>query len=327
MSPLKYLAVLKTYLSLAYKVYVVNSKHTSSLFRELERVLGRALDDGIRRRIAFYTIQSFICASWTCALRGYALSKEEIKRIVCLGAITPLVDDLTDQFKLKSEEILGVLKSSTENQKNDQWALAKYLFDQLMVDCPPDFPQLFEEALIAQDASLKQLEKERLSDKELASISRAKGGTFVVLYRAVIEPRLQSGEKEALMTLGYILQQVNDMFDIYKDGQNGQQTLFTNSTDINRNYQDYQKYLSLLMNQFLALGFEKSRIKKCLLEISTVTSRGLVCLDQLTSLQNDSDSFDPRNFSRNQLICDMEKANNLIKSFRYSVQFYDQMAK
>lgn len=322
---MKYLIILKTYLSLAYKVFVVNKNHTNLLLDEIKQELRLNLDDALRQRIIFYTRQSFISASWACALRGRELSATEIRRVVCLGVITPLVDDLTDDLKLKSEEILVRLKTAPLSDEGSQWALARYLYDQMVLDAPSGFLQIFEEALASQDASLAQLEPDLLSEDQLAEISRKKGGAFVVLYRVVVDPPLQEGEWEALMTLGYLLQQVNDMFDVYKDSQNGQQTLFTNSNDLGRNYQDFQYHLNVLIEQFLALDFPVSKIKKCLLEISTVTSRGMVCLEQLMALQGTSQSFDLSRFSRKQLICDMEEVSNLISSFRYSARFYDQL--
>lgn len=322
---MKYLIILKTYFSLAYKVYVLNKKHVIHIFKQWQEDIKCDLSEEQQKRIAFYTAQSCLVASWVCALTGKKLSKEQQDRVLYVGAITPIVDDLTDTLKLTAAEILHQLKYPSNKSEKEEWTLARYLYNQLMDGHGEDFAQIFEEALVSQDASLLQLEKRKLSEAELTQIARNKGGAFVILYWAVIQPNFQPREKEVLMTLGYLLQQVNDMFDIHKDYQNGQQTLFTNSKDIQMNLLDYQRQLQQLIAQFYNLGYERDHITQCLMEIATVTSRGLVCLDQLMSLPKEGTKFDLHSFSRKQLICDMEKPSNLIKSFQCSVRFYEQM--
>jgi hypothetical protein len=71
------------------------------------------------------------------------------------------------------------------------------------------------------------------------------------------------------------------MFDIYKDHVNKQQTSFTNSEDIKMNWQEYQSTLSQLIAQFNSLGYNKKNIEKCLTEISSITSRGMVCFKSI----------------------------------------------
>lgn len=53
-----------------------------------------------------------------------------------------------------------------------------------------------------------------------------------MLYRSVLGTPLISGEEDAIYLLGSILQLANDMFDVYKDFKNGQQTVFTNTEDV-----------------------------------------------------------------------------------------------
>lgn len=284
-----------------------------------------SLSRELKQRILSYTRQSYITASWICALRGKDLTRKERKAIIYIGAITPLLDDLTDSSKLTSKEILRLLKNRSNDNRNEITAVARYLYTKLITSRNENFNKVFKTALVAQDASLRQMEGRKLSDKELKTISRDKGSSFVLLFRTILETPINDAERNALITLGYILQQINDMFDIYKDHINGQQTLFTNTSDINENYLDYQLNLKRLVSQFYKLDFKKDKIKKCLTEISTVTSRGFVCLDQLKMLQGNSHEFNSEKYTRKQLICNMEKIGNIRRSFLYSVEFYNKL--
>lgn len=324
---MKHVYILKTYLVLAFKIYWLNRKYTNRLFKELNQILKtekHSLSKDLKKRILFYTSQCYISASWTCALRGEVLTKKEKKNVIYLGAITPILDDLTDSLRITSAEILDLLKN-INNGEQYEIIIAKYLYKQLQNMHNEYFNIVFEESLISQDASILQLEERSLSENELRKIACNKGSMYVLLYRAVLDTPLKSGEKEALISLGYALQQTNDMFDIYKDYINKQQTLFTNSKDINKNYLDYQSTISKIISQFYVLDFNKKKIEKCLIEISTITSRGMVCLNQLLLLQGNRPDFNVANFTRKQLICDMEKVYNIIKSLSFSVQFYKKI--
>ncbi|TAG08610.1 MAG: hypothetical protein EAZ35_09755 [Sphingobacteriia bacterium] len=323
---MKYILILKAYLFIALKVYWLNKKYTNSLFKELDQILKiemYSLSKELKKRIFSYTAISCIYASWICALRGKGLTQKEKKNLIYLGAITPILDDLTDSLRITSAEILHLLKNKNESEQHEI-IIAKYLYKQLQNIQNEDFNSIFEEALISQDASILQLEERFLNENELREITCNKGGVWALLYRAVLDNPLKLDEKDVLITLGYALQQTNDMFDIYKDNINKQQTSFTNSKDINKNHLAYESTLKKIISQLKILDYNKKDIEKCLIEISTITSRGMVFLNQLILLQGNSSDFNITKFTRKQLVCDMEKIYNIRKSIFFSVQFYEQ---
>lgn len=323
---MKYIVICKTYIVLFFKVYWLCRKYTNRLFKELNQITSEnySLTEKSKKRIRFYTSQACISASWACALRGSGLSKEEKRNVIYLGAITPILDDLTDITKATSSQILDFLDDNGD-EENQEKVIARYLHKQLQEMKNEYFNVVFTEALIAQDTSIKQIEERVLSEEELTQIALDKGGRWTLCYRSSLAPAIKPGEREAFFTLGYIAQQINDMFDIYKDYRNKQQTLFTNSKDINNNYLDFQSKIQQMISQFYQLDYDKKNITKCLAEISAITSRGMVCIHQLLSLQNKNSEFDITKFSRQQLVCDMEKLSNVLKSLMYSFRFYDQL--
>jgi hypothetical protein len=50
-------------------------------------------------------------------------------------------------------------------------------------------------------------------------------------------------------------------------------------------------------------------------------ARCFVCLDQYENLEKISGTFQPHTYSRQQLICDMEKPKNLLSSFSYFTKY------
>lgn len=324
---MNYIFIIKIYINLAYKIYWLNRRYTNKLFKELDIILRKedlSMSKDLKKRIFFYTAQCYIFSSWTCALRGEKLTKKEKDKVIYLGALTPILDDLTDSLKTTSTDILYFLNNNQKNEKQEI-ILAKYLYNQLQGLNNKYFNEAFEKALISQDVSMQQLEEVPLSDNELKEIDCGKGGKSVIVFRTILDPPLKQGEMEALTTLGYLMQQTNDMFDIYKDYQNKDQTLFSNSKNINKNYIDYKENIDKLISQYYKLDYKNKAIEKCLLEISTITSRGMVCANQLLSLQGNKDEFNIEEFTRDQLICDMEKVSNIISSIAYSAKLYDKL--
>jgi hypothetical protein len=319
---MKQLYLIYLYLTMARQAYWVNRKMMDGLVRELSRlsVLRQQMPREKIKRLRHYILLMQIVAGWVCALRGYGLTKQERRNVIYLGAITPLLDDLTDTLKINSSEVLESIKKKED--LSDDLKVVAYLYQQLMKNSENDFQQTFHVTLAVQDASVAQVEDRLLADDELRKITANKGGIATLLYRTALANPLKEGEAQAFTTLGYALQQVNDMFDIHKDFVNRQQTLYTRSTDLTVNKKEFLETLGSVNQQFLNMGYKPANTQKCLLLISLVTSRGLVCLDQLLRLQIAKGSFDVANFTREQLVCDMEKLSNISASFQYSVDVY-----
>src|SRR5690606_7795265 len=114
--------------------------------------------------------------------------------------------------------------------------------------------------------------------------------------------------------LGASLQLVNDLFDVYKDHQNHIQTLLTTQPDLNFISNLFQEKVQLTISAFNKLSYPPKQKDKMLWLIKIMLSRGFVCLEQLKALPNAMNNFSPKNYSRKQLICDMEKPKNIGRS-------------
>lgn len=321
---MKYLRLIYFHVAVAYQAYAVNRIFARRLVNELNTIEGmrQPLSREKVTRIKWYLLQMQILAGWVCALRGYGLSSRERTVALYLGAITPFLDDLTDQLKWTSVDWLREIKKGED--VSDDLRVVGYLYLQLHNQTANDFLQTSQALLAAQDDSLAQVGERAMTARELRTLTANKGGRATLLYRTVLGNPLVEGEAAAFTTLGYALQQINDLFDVYKDTVNQQQTLFTRPTDLAENRRELEATLELMTEQFQGLNYKPANVRKCLLLISIVTSRGLVCIDQLIRLQGNAGSFDATRFTRDQLVCDMEKFKNMAASFLYSVKFYDE---
>ena len=70
-------------------------------------------------------------------------------------------------------------------------------------------------------------------------------------------------------------------------------------------------------------NFQKNRIQNFLQSTSLALSRVLVCLDQFEKLQSSTgNQFLIEKYSRQQMICDMQKPKNQLKAINYSLKLY-----
>ena len=221
----KSLSVYKTYLALGAKVYVINRARSRAFIRRLNQLLeskGYPLSTRQAERIRQYTIQSCITNSWFTTLRGNRPTPAETQRALYLGAFTPVYDDLMDQQNHRHEELMKVICQEKPPTTPDLFLL-KQLYDSLLEIT--NNPKTFKEALSlvgkSQNQSMLQSSHEKIDHQTLWKVTKDKGGHATLLYRSVLSHPLLPGEQKAIFQLGSLLQLTNDLFDVYKDHQNG----------------------------------------------------------------------------------------------------------
>jgi hypothetical protein len=309
--------MLSAYISLGTEVFFTNKLQVSSFLSKLVRQVKPQhvhLEESELERIRYYTVQSCITNNWFSSLTGHQMTRNEKQRALYLGALTPVLDSLTDDTGYTYAAMIEQFNNSHTSVPGNI-PLARYLYKQLTSPANPIFDAYFNKVMQAQDVSLKQFQNDRLAFDELYAISVAKGGYSTLLYRSVIEQEFIAGEEDAIYLLGGILQLTNDMFDVYKDYKNKQQTLFTNTGDMKELKNLYWQKIQEMTGKFLALQYPFKNKRAALLKIMIILSRGIVCINQLIECQRKTDNvFSIQKYSREELICDMEKIGNIMKS-------------
>ena len=314
--------IIYLYLTLAAGVYFRSRRETRHLLRQLQKLPGTnnaPIDAGQLKRIKAYTfINSFVFNSF-CTLRGEKPNKKEQQNCIYLAAITPFIDDFTDEAKLSSKEIIQTLRA---NEPTDNLTLiyARFLFKSLSEQKNPEVFDVLQNVLNAQDESIKQFQTEKLSEKELLKITYNKGGASTLLLRLQLSHPLLAGERDAVHRLGSLIQLINDLFDIYKDSVEGQQSLFTNTTDMKKSVRVIDDQINKLYRQYLNLPYSKKNIRKSLYQLSVIFALAKLASEQLIHCQNRSGGvFRLAQYKRGDLVCDMAKVKNLCYFLKYNI--------
>lgn len=297
---------------LGWASYVRNKRATASLIQHIKSI--EPVSDAVAKRIYFYTIQSAVTNLWFSTLRGYAPTPLERRNALYMGAITPLVDDATDENGMLSDEILMHLR----RKDDDVFKAASGLYQSIRATAQSSFDAIAEKTLHAQDDSVQQLGAAVLSQEEIRSITFAKGGYATLVYRIMLQNELAPHEEEAILLLGSLLQMTNDAFDVYKDYHAGAQTMFTTTNDIAPLRHLYLHRLAQMKTAFEQTGYAPRQVKQLLHQTMLVLTRGLVCLDHLLACQQQYGTFNPALHPRHQLIVDMELRENIWKTWQYS---------
>ncbi len=261
-----------------------------------------------------------------CLLRNTSMSNSERWVSTSQGVITGLFDDFFDDLRLPLEDIIEMLhnpKSIIPKSSNQKLFLEFYIIALDKSKDPELIIKQFVEVYKAQVQSLEQ-EKSSLENIRIWDITKLKGGHSVLFYRTGFDNLLGIGEKEALFQLGVVMQFENDIFDIYKDFKSKISTIPTKCDDIKNLRLRYESEIGKFIELSYKMNYKRKQILKFLDIVMPVINRGFVCLDQYQKLQDINNGvFNIDSFTRKQIICDMEKPKNILKTIYYqSVNAY-----
>ncbi|RLD81762.1 MAG: hypothetical protein DRJ15_03560 [Bacteroidetes bacterium] len=259
-----------------------------------------------------------------CTLRGTPMNERERRASSYQGALTGLYDDFFDKTHLTEDEIRAMMDDPARYKASSSLEslfiqclqeVHKNLYDKAL------FNVYFDRVFSAQIESKKQA-NEGLSHATIKKITFLKGGNSVLFYRSIFEHSLQEGEEEALFHIGALMQVGNDIFDVYKDEKAGIRTLPTSCAQID----DVRIIFTTQLNKSIGLirntGYRQQDISRFINKLVLGISRCFVCMDQLESLQQKTGGrFLPSEYSRKELICDMEKPGNIIRALRYFLKY------
>jgi hypothetical protein len=167
--------------------------------------------------------------------------------------------------------------------------------------------------LQAQQESLQQHDHV-LSIEKLKKITWAKGGYALLLYRSAINRPISDEEWNAVYQLGGLMQLHNDIFDLYRDLQEGIVTLPSQTKSINSLTQLYIEEIEKTFTLFTQLSFSTYQKKKFFLLLNLAVETGHQCLNQYAKVEARYGEFIPKNLSRKELVCDMEDLGKISKT-------------
>ena len=204
-------------------------------------------------KVQWYMATNLYLGELIAGLRTRALSLNEKKALVYLGALMAITDLMTDDFRLEAAKISMLLKEGT--REPSELAAIEKLF--LLYH-----ERLFavidqEKAAYIRDFSLRkphiesqlQLNQE-ISEAEIHQLTREKGGTAILLTSSLLFNITERNQK-AFYQLGAFIQYLNDSQDIFKDAHAGITTFVSfcnNFGEVNaRLKQEFDQTTTLLL--------------------------------------------------------------------------------
>jgi len=259
-----------------------------------------------------------------CVLRGRDMTEDERMALSYLGGLTGLFDDFFDEKGMTEEHILQLI-SNTNNP------VFHSSHEKLFIDFYSKALENTSDKSLLMDYFTKVYEAQVLSKKqvsgfidsnEIKSITYEKGGISLLFYRCALDGKMDNMEKLLLYKLGGLMQLENDIFDIYKDNAGGIKTLPTTETQMGKVRDLYKSLVVEVFDDVLRTSYSPQGKKAFNSILSMILCRGFVCLDMLECLQEKTNGvFSIEKYDRKDLICDMEKPVNILKTINYFAKY------
>ncbi len=306
------------------------AKHISPILEEAKKTNDGSLDASDFKKITHYygLAVPAILGDSICVLRGYSMSEKERSALTYQGAMTGLFDDFFDKFEMPEDKLKVFMERPNEIKGNTSAEKLFMIFYKKALEKSQDsslVSHYLNEVYKAQVESKKQ-SGHYLTTEEILDITLKKGGVSVLFYRASMSHPFLPGEEKALLEMGGLMQFGNDIFDVYKDQKNEIDTLVTTTKKIRETRIQFSNQMEKSFEMAVNLNYKLNDKKKYLnLILMSLCSRCFVCFDQLAKNELLTDSlFSPSQYTREQLVCDMDKLQNKWRTIKYFIKYLDK---
>lgn len=235
-----------------------------------------------------------------------------------VGILSGLIDDYFDHFKFTTEKINDLIFYTNEFiPENSHQFLTKHFLNEFWSSVNKgNIEDNLKKVIYWQAQSLNQMNSD-IEDRSLEYIITQKAGYSVLFYCDMILPPVDDADRNMIWHLSAMIQVANDIFDIFKDHKEGIYTTVNKMSDPLQIKAHFEKYIHQWIVALKSLKYEENQKVKFADKIQfLVISRTLVCIEQYISLYNETGHFNISSFTRKQLVCDMEKMENIKRWFR-----------
>lgn len=302
-----------------------NHQLIDSFLEPFNQLYGRPLKEQVLRKIKnYYCLGIPVTCAIYKKIYGNSLSAKERELATLTGILTPLIDDFTDNKTLSNQKIESLIANpGTYSPSSVEEAVVQGILCRLLkrVANPQGLVDAGSRTIKAQFLSVKQMDG-NVTPGELMKITLEKGAWSHIFFHFLIDELPSPPTIAVLDTMGGMLQMNNDLFDVYKDHNDGIRTPANTCSD----YSDFEQFYLSGCRKFCAMArelpYKKQDLEFFITFMALVLARGMVALKMLERLQQSAGGgelpYDRLN--RKQLICDMEKPVNALKTAWYAYQ-------
>lgn len=292
--------------------------------RALGSALGGRLDDATFYKVvnSYAIYNPVICEAFT-ALRNRRSRDAEKERLLQYFICSSLFDNFCDRNELTQEALYQISFSPetyTPGSFDEQLFLQAHLFLCGEVADKAGYLQAKKGVFQSQIDSLKQFNP-AISNEDIRQITLRKGGYAVLLCHFYLDDRASEPEQQCWYQMGGMIQLINDLFDIYKDYQDGIATLPNRMNDAYAFQLHYMELVEQLKREIAHLPFPVAAKRHLTVSIIGICAVGAMAIRQLQEIQGMAPELpDLRSLPRNALIVDMEKPRNMWYCIRWIYQ-------
>gem|GEM_PF-7078199 len=269
------------------------------------------------KRLRTYLVLFLVFEYLFETLLGKSLPKAAKERSTLLATLTPYFDDWTDDTSLDFENLPDFLAQTPSLIQTPADACA-YLFSTSSCTWDTHWKAVADAQLLSRAQKSGTLE-----EFELWDIMEKKGSSSVLLgWTVVTEQEGGAAMKRCSHSLGMFAQLLNDLFDVWKDREDGIATVVTNLIEIDQLGPVYDRVFEVLIDQIADVKTRGWAKQKTIGFLVIGYALGRVALRQLVQLQQrNKGRFEVYRFDRSELVCDMALWRNRL-AFAWEVLRY-----
>lgn len=260
------------------------------------------------------------CENYLC-LKGRRLSLDESKRLAILSAMATLYDDLIDEETWEKEQYFQILNRTLPTElQTPKVKLIFALDDELNTIWQPTqaYKNALKLAIEWQVISAKQLQS-NLSLEETLHISENKCGNSSLLWASILDEVWKQEEAAAIYQSGYVGQIVNDLFDAFKDREDGVFTIVRKAPSISVAKNIFLNECAKLHKLIETCSIAKQKQKRTIRRMSCIHAFAMVSLDHLQNTENKYGlPLDWHKPLRKELVTDMAFWSNKFKLLKHA---------
>ncbi|MFY8127471.1 MAG: hypothetical protein ACOVMM_03780 [Chitinophagaceae bacterium] len=294
-------------------------KFGENLLRKLEQEHNGKFDERTFKKIIFgYSIQIPAIYDGFLGLYNRKSSQQECTNLLHYFICSSVFDNFFDRQELTDKEIYAITFDSqnfSPKSFEQRIGLAAHLY--LLSNINPNEKQeyltVLKRAFDVQAASRNQFNS-TISNQEIDWITREKGGCALQLCCYYLDKVNSIEEKKTWYALGEVIQFTNDLYDIYRDIQNGLETIPNRLENIIEFKSMFLNLINNLKNEINNITVHSANKLPLKISLMGIAAFGIIAIEQLEKIADKNGNLpNLKTVPRKQLIVDMEKPSMLIK--------------
>ena len=260
------------------------------------------------------------CENYLC-IKGRRLTLQESQRLAIISAMATLYDDLIDEENWDKEHYFQILnKTLPIDLQTPKVQLIFALDNELKNYWQPT--QLYTDALKLaiewQVISARQLHTD-ISLQEVLHISQEKCGNSSLLWASIMDEEWTEPDKQFIYQSGFVGQLVNDLFDAFKDREDGVFTFVRKSKSIAEAKEIFIKECKKIHQNILSCDVAESKKLRTIRRMACIHAFALVSLEHLQNTENKYGlPMDWNKALRSELVTDLAFWSNKFKLLKYA---------